>query len=267
MRSMPGIVTITTDFGDIYPGIMKGIIASVSSHIRTIDITNSIPPGDISQGAFILQYASASFPRGTVHLAVVDPGVGSSRRALVILGEKYWFVGPDNGLLLPAARAQGQFRAYEITDLKFFEKAVSPVFHGRDVFAPAAAMVAAGDTVPGLEEIFDPVDLDFGVPRLEEDGIHGRVIFVDPFGNVITNIGGAALGGLLFLGDTVEINGTAATYVTTYHDGGAGDLLLLTGSHGMAEVAINGDRASEYTGLGPGDEVVISVRDRQSGGR
>lgn len=264
---MPGIVTITTDFGDVYPGIMKGVIACVSGHVRTIDITNSIAPGNIGQGAFILQYASASFPRGTVHLAVVDPGVGSSRRALVILGEKYWFVGPDNGLLLPAARSQGQFRAYEITDLKFYEKTVSPVFHGRDVFAPAAAMIAAGESVPGLEEIFDPVDLDLGVPILEEDGIHGEVIFIDPFGNVITNIGGMALGGLLVLGDTVEINGTAATYVTTYHDGGAGDLLLLTGSHGMVEIAVNGDRASEYCGLVPGDEIVIGVKERQPDGR
>lgn len=264
---MPGIITITTDFGDIYPGIMKGVIARISGSIKTIDITNSIAPGDIRQGAFILQYASASFPKGTVHLAVVDPGVGSGRRALVILGEKYWFVGPDNGLLLPAARAQGQFRAYEITNLDFYEEKVSSVFHGRDVFAPAAAIIAAGDSVPGLEEIFDPIDLDFGVPVLEEDGIHGEVIIVDPFGNVVTNIGGEALGGLIFLGDTIEINGTEATYVTTYHDGGKGDLLLLTGSHGMAEIAINGDRASEYTALRPGDEVVVRVREPQRDGR
>ncbi|CAJ38180.1 SAM hydrolase/SAM-dependent halogenase family protein [Methanocella arvoryzae] len=264
---MPGIVTITTDFGDIYPGVMKGVIACISAHVRTIDITNAIPAGDIRQGAFILQYASLSFPRGTVHLAVVDPGVGSSRRALVILGEEYCFVGPDNGLLLPAARAQGQFRAYEITDLEFYRKAVSPVFHGRDVFAPAAAMIAAGESVPGLREIFDPVDLDFGTSALTEDGIRGQVIYVDPFGNVITNIGGDVIGGLLFLGDTVEINGASATYVTTYHDGGAGDLLLLKGSHGMAEIAINGDRASEYTGLGAGDDILISVKDRHPAGR
>jgi S-adenosylmethionine hydrolase len=255
---MQGIITITTDFGDVYPGIMKGVIACVSGHVRTIDITNAIAPGDIRQGAFT---------RGTVHLAVVDPGVGSSRRALVILGEKYWFVGPDNGLLLPAARSQGQFRAYEITDLRFYEKAVSPVFHGKDVFAPAAAMIAAGESVPGLEEIFDPVDLDFGVPILEEDGIHGQVIFADQFGNVITNIGGSALEGLLALGDTVEINGTEATYATTYQEGAAGDLLLLTGSHGMAEIAVNGDRASEYCGLGAGDEIVIGLKERQPDGR
>lgn len=256
---MQGIVTITTDFEDVYPGIMKGVIASISGSIRTIDITNKIPPGDVRQGAFILQYASGYFPPGTVHLAVVDPGVGTDRRSLIVFGEKYWFIGPDNGLLLPAARAQGQFRVYEITDPNFFTENVSPVFHGRDIFAPAAALIAAGDTVPGLTEIFDPVDLDFGVPSIEEDGIHGQVIMVDSFGNVITNIGGEALGGLLFLGDTVEINGTAATYVTRYYDGEPGDLLLLTGSHGMAEIAVNGDNAAAYCGLKAGDEIVIRV--------
>lgn len=256
---MPSFITLTTDFGDIYPGIMKGVIASVSRSLRTIDITHGIPPGDIRQGAFVLQYASAAFPRDTVHLAVVDPGVGSGRRALVIFGEKYTFVGPDNGLLLPAAKAQGRFRVYEISDLEFYTKTVSPVFHGRDVFAPAAAFIASGEPVPGLTEISDPVDLDLGTPSLKEDGIHGEVICVDSFGNVITNIGGDVLAGLLFLGDTVEINGVPATYVTTYREGASGDLLLLTGSHGMAEIAINEDSAAAYTGLGPEDKIVIRV--------
>ncbi len=264
---MPGIITITTDFSDLYQGIMKGVIAGVSGDIQTIDIMNSIRPGDIRQGAFSLQYACKYFPTGTVHLAVVDPGVGSNRRALLIMGERYRFVGPDNGLLMPAARSQGKFRVFEITDLHFYVDTVSPVFHGRDVFAPAAAMIVAGKIIPGLVEIFDPVDLDFGVPEIKDDGIHGRVIFVDSFGNVITNIGGDALGGLLFLGDILEINGLKATYVTTYQDGDYGNLLVLKGSHGMAEIVVNGDHASRFCGLKPGDEIIIKVNATESDSR
>jgi len=141
---MPAIVTLTTDFGTVYPAIMKGVMRSINPDIEAIDVTDSIPPGNIIQGAFVLRFASVYFPPGTIHIAVVDPGVGGERRALVIKGERYTLVGPDNGLLMPAALAQGNFDVYEITDLTFFTKNVSPVFHGRDVFAPAASYLSIG---------------------------------------------------------------------------------------------------------------------------
>jgi len=254
---MAGIVTITTDFGDVYPGIMKGVIAGVAEDARTVDITNALPQGDVRQGAFVLRYAARHFPPGTVHLAVVDPGVGSDRRALVIRCERCSFVGPDNGLLVPAARSQGKFEAFEITELDFYTKQVSPVFHGRDVFAPAAALLASGRPVPGLRAIGDPVDLDFGTPRVEGNGIAGRVIFVDAFGNAVTNIGGDVLRGMCGLGEPLEVNGWPARFVRAFFEGREGELMVLEGSHGMAEIAYRGGSAAAMAGLAADGAVVI----------
>lgn len=257
---MPGIITIITDFRDVYPGIMKGVIASIAGDVRTIDITNDIAQGDIRRGAFVLMYASGYFPSGTVHLAVVDPGVGSDRRALVIRGEQCSFVGPDNGLLIPAARARGRFKVFEMTELDFYTENVSPVFHGRDVFAPAAALIASGKPVPGLREINDPVDLDFGTPRLEGDSITGRVIFVDSFGNIVTNVGGEAMKGLCYLGEALEVNSWPARFVDAYYEGEEGELIVLEGSHGMIELAYKGGSAAVMTGLSGNDEIAIGPR-------
>jgi len=251
-------VTLTTDFGGVYPSIMKGVMLTIDPNAIFVDVTHHIPAGDIRRGAFILQYASRYFPDGSIHLAVVDPGVGGTRRALVIKGERCSFVGPDNGLLMPAARNQGNYSTYEITDLNFYTEKVSPVFHGRDVFAPAAAYLSKGIKIPCLKEINDPVDLDFGTPELKDGKIEGNVIFVDDFGNVITNIGGEVISGLLKLGDTPDVNGIEMTYVRTYSEVPEESLILLTGSHGMAEIACTGDCASELTGLREGDRVVIS---------
>jgi S-adenosylmethionine hydrolase len=251
------VIALTTDFGSVYPAIMKGVILGIDPDAKFVDITHDIPAGDIRRGAFILQFSSGHFPPGSIHLAVVDPGVGGERRALVIKGEKYSFVGPDNGLMMPAARAQGHFKAYEITDLSFYMKHVSPVFHGRDVFAPAAAFLSKGLDIPCLREIDDPVDLDLGVPELDDKTVIGKVIYVDGFGNVVTNIGGDALSGLLHLGETVEVNGVPMDFVRTYSEAHKNDLVLLVGSHGMIEIACNGDRASELMDLRPGDGVVI----------
>jgi S-adenosyl-L-methionine hydrolase (adenosine-forming) len=257
---MPGIITVTTDFGEVYPAIMKGVIASLAPEVRAIDITNSLPAGDVRRGAFVLRYVSVCFPARTIHLAVIDPGGGSDRRALVIRGERYDFIGPDNGLLLPAARAQGEFKAYEITMLDFFTKKVSPVFHGRDVFAPAAAYIASGKPIPGLREIDDPVTLDFGTPKISEDSITGRALFVDDFGNVVTNIGGDALQGLAYLGEPLDVNGWPATFVSAYYEGKEGELMVLTGSHGMAEIAYKGGSAAAMAGLAADAEVVITPK-------
>jgi S-adenosylmethionine hydrolase len=251
-------ITLTTDFGDVYPAIMKGVILSIDPDAVLVDISHSIRPGDIYSGAFILQFASRHFPAGSVHLAVVDPGVGSPRRALVIKGERHSFVGPDNGILMPAARAQGKFKAYEIADLSFYTKKVSPVFHGRDVFAPAAAFLSEGIEIPCLNEISDPVDLDFGVPELKDGKIAGKAVYVDGFGNVVTNIGGEALSGLLRIGETPDVNGVDMTFVRAYCEVPKCSLVLLVGSHGMAEIACNGDSASALMELEAGDSVVIT---------
>jgi S-adenosylmethionine hydrolase len=195
---------------------------------------------------------------------VVDPGVGGDRRALVIKGEKYSFVGPDNGLLMPAARAQGRYKTYEITDHTFFMKRVSPVFHGRDVFAPAAAFLSKGIDIPCLREIDDPVDLDFGVPEIEDGKIIGKVIYVDRFGNVVTNIGGEALSGLLHLGESPDVNGITMEFVRTYSEVPECSLILLVGSHGMTEIACSGDSAASLMGLREGDRVIITLLEEKT---
>jgi S-adenosylmethionine hydrolase len=239
---------------------MKGVLAGIAPDVRTIDIANSLPAGDVRRGAFVLRYASGHFPAGTTHLAVVDPGVGSGRRALVIRGERYNFAGPDNGLLIPAARAQGKFKAFEITALDFFTRKVSPVFHGRDVFAPAAAFIATGKTIPGLREIDDPVAIDFGTPKIDGGSIAGRVIYVDDFGNAVTNIGGDALQGLCYLGEPLAVNDWPATFVSTYYEGKEGELMVLVGSHGMAEIAYKGGSAAAMAGLAPDSDIVITLK-------
>lgn len=254
---MPPIVTLTTDFGMVYPAIMKGVMLRINSDIIPIDVTDSIPSGDIIQGAFILQFASAYFPPGTIHVAVVDPGVGGERRALVIKGERYTFIGPDNGLLIPAARAQGDFDVYEISDLGFYTSSVSPVFHGRDVFAPAAAYLSTGREVPGLRQIKDPVDLYFGVPRLGDEGITGKVLFVDTFGNVVTNISRDVIMGLCRYGQTLDVNGVLMPLLRTYCEAEKRSLLALVGSHGMAEIACSGDSAADMMSLKSGDSISI----------
>jgi S-adenosyl-L-methionine hydrolase (adenosine-forming) len=254
---MPPIVTLTTDFGTVYPAIMKGVMLSIDPDIYVIDVTDSIPSGDIVQGAFILHFASAYFPPGTIHVAVVDPGVGGERRALVIKGERYTFVGPDNGLLMPAARAQGDFKVYEITDLEFYTRPVSPVFHGRDIFAPAAAFLSTGRVVPGLKQIGDPVDLYFGVPRLVDDLITGKVLFVDTFGNVVTNISRDVIMGLCHHGQMLDVNGVLMPFLRTYCESEKLGLLALIGSHGMMEIACSGDSAADMMSLKSGDSVSI----------
>jgi len=254
---MPAIITLTTDFGKVYPAIMKGVMLRMNPDIEAIDITDSIPPGDIVQGAFVLQFASVYFPPGSIHVAIVDPGVGGERRALVIKGELYTLIGPDNGLLMPAARAQGSFDVYEIADLGFYTSNVSPVFHGRDVFAPAAAFISMRQEIPGLRQIKDPVDLYFGVPRLTDDTITGKVLFVDSFGNVVTNISRDVIMGLCHYGQELDVNGVLVPLLRTYCETDRRSLLVLVGSHGMAEIACSGDNAAELMSLKSGDSIFI----------
>ncbi|WP_230742592.1 SAM hydrolase/SAM-dependent halogenase family protein [Methanooceanicella nereidis] len=250
-------MTVTTDFRDVYPAIMKGVIMNIAPGTNIIDITNTIEQGNILQGAFILKSASAYFPPGTIHLAVVDPGVGSKRRALVIKGERYTFVGPDNGLMIPAAREQGEFKVFEITDPEFYTDHVSPVFHGRDVFAPAAAFIAAGKEVPLSGEILDYIEIDPGKEKVADRSIYGKVVYVDGFGNMITNITGETMSGIYDYGDKIKINGSPSKFVKAYHEGSEETAIALIGSHGMLEIAVNLGSASKALSINAGDEISI----------
>lgn len=188
---MPAIVTLTTDFGskDSFTGSMKGVILKINPEAQIIDITNEISPQDIWEAAFSLKTSYSYFPKGTVHLAVVDPGVGSNRRPIMAVTESYYFVGPDNGIFSLIFKDADRLRVHHVTASHYFLSKPGPTFHGRDIFAPVAAWLSKGTPSGNFgEEIEDYVKLNVPVPRISPTGIEGHAIHIDRFGNVITNI-------------------------------------------------------------------------------
>ncbi|MGA9188407.1 MAG: SAM-dependent chlorinase/fluorinase, partial [Methanosarcina sp.] len=162
------IISLTTDFGDLYPAAMKAVILGINPDVRIIDVTHSVQQAGVREGAFAIYSLVPYFPKGTVHVGVVDPGVGTSRRALAVIagsaGKEQFFVGPDNGLLIPAARRLGKMEVYEITNPELMLKSgVSATFHGRDIFAPVGAHLSKGTSIEAVgQKVSDFVDLDFG---------------------------------------------------------------------------------------------------------
>ena len=204
--SQPGIVTLLTDFGlqDVYVGVLKGVIAQINPELQVIDLTHQISPQDIAAGRFCLMNAAPYFPAGTVHLAVVDPGVGTSRRAIALQLPYGYFVGPDNGLFsgvmsLAATEPDADIIAVELTNLNYWRTPQpSSTFHGRDIFAPIAAHLASGLPLEKLGNLIDPATLvqlslpDFTTTHVE---IEGHIQYIDQFGNLITNIPGSVVDG------------------------------------------------------------------------
>src|SRR5262245_3490744 len=184
------IITLTTDFGlrDPFVGIMKGIICGICSHATLVDLTHEVAPFDVLEGAVALESAWRFFPAGSVHLAVVDPGVGGTRRALALQAGGHYFVGPDNGLFSFAMVSDG-WSAVAVEAAAYRRSEVSRTFHGRDIFAPAAAHLATGVPLPQLgPRVTDPVRLPFPACRREGDEIIGEVIGSDRFGNLLTSV-------------------------------------------------------------------------------
>jgi len=189
-RSHP-VISLTTDFGtsDYFVGAMKGAILSVCPSASIIDITHEIPAHDIHSGAFTLLASYQSFPKQTVHVAVVDPGVGSARRPILVQTRDYFFIAPDNGLLSYALQKETDVKVFHLTNEKFFRPSVSATFHGRDVFAPIAGAVASGINVEELgNRIEDYIRLGSLNPIVEDEELKGSIINIDRFGNIVTNI-------------------------------------------------------------------------------
>ena len=188
---MSNLITLTTDYGtrDAFVASMKGIILKTNPQAQIYDITHEIAPQDIWEAAFTLKSAYAQFPKGTIHLAVVDPGVGSGRRPIIVVTEGYYFVGPDNGLFSLIYRDSERIRVHHITAGHYFIASPGPTFHGRDIFAPVAAALTKGVPSGNFgDEITDFVKLNVPVPKRTENSIDGHVVHADRFGNVITNI-------------------------------------------------------------------------------
>jgi S-adenosylmethionine hydrolase len=245
-----GIVTVLTDFGarDAYVGAMKGAILSVFPKAVIVDITHGVRPFAILEGAFLLDSSWRSFPEGTVHLCVVDPGVGGSRRELAFQAAGHFFVGPDNGLFSYVNERRPPF-----IDLPVPATA-SPTFHGRDVFGPAAARLASGVALEQLGSPTDepPVRLPEANARKVGGGWEVHVLHIDHFGNVITNLPGHTLSQLR------AVNGTPVRTVRSYEGGDPDELIALTGSSGRIELAIREGSAAERVRATPGERLRIT---------
>ncbi len=252
------MITLTSDFGDSdgYPGAMKGVI-SCRYNGKVVDITHTIPRHNIEKGAFVLMCVAKYYPDGTVHIGVVDPGVGTNRRGIVVKSNNHVFVGPDNGLLIPAARSIGNPTVYEIENTKFLLEDVSSTFHGRDVFAPVGAEIASGSRINKVgRKIKDFVRLEFDKWEEDENEIGGKVINVDRFGNIITNIPWKELKNLNF-GDCLYINSIETQFKDCYGSADKGEMIVTVGGHGFLEVAVNRGEASKKIPIDSGEEIKI----------
>jgi S-adenosylmethionine hydrolase len=254
--SMPPVITLTTDFGlrDPFVGIMKGVLLSICPSARLVDLTHGVEPQDIQGAGLALEGAVAFFPPGTVHLAVVDPGVGSARRALAVRAPGYYLVGPDDGLFTFALEEIG-WTAVALTAAEYRLPEVSRTFHGRDVFAPAAAHLAAGVPLDRLgPPVTDPVRLPRPGCRLEDGELIGEVLEADRFGNLVTSIPAARLSQLPGHGAlTLEVAGRlVGGPVGAYAEGEAGEPASIVGSTGRLEIFVKGGSAQSRLGAGRG---------------
>jgi S-adenosyl-L-methionine hydrolase (adenosine-forming) len=265
----PPFVTFLSDFGtsDDFAGICNGVINMVCPEARVIHVTHGIEPQAVSQGARILAGAIRYLPVG-VHLAVVDPGVGSERRAIALRSEDgRFFVGPDNGLLIPAAEAcGGVVEAVRITNRDIMLQPVSRTFHGRDVFAPAAARLAGGMPLAELGPPIAPDDLvRRGAPDHALDGtvLRASVQYVDRFGNIQLAVSAGELDGLFRPGRMAEIDMGDDRYYArcadTFADVRAGEFVLYEDAVGLLSIALNQGSAAELTAIEVGDEVMVDL--------
>ena len=263
---MAQIVTFTSDFGvrEYYVGAVKGAILSVCESARIVDISHQISPHELCEAAFTLASACPYYPPGSIHLAVVDPGVGSRRRSLAVATERDFFVGPDNGIFTLILEQQRVRQVVSLENERFFHTPVAPTFHGRDVFGPVAGWLARGTALLELgPSIDDWVRLDFPAPERSGQRLLGKVLQVDRFGNVITCFRPSDLEGLAG-GDGEPLFRLGNQRVTRvcrfYSEARPGELFALIGSSGYYELALAQDSAATRLGARPGTEVVLELR-------
>jgi S-adenosylmethionine hydrolase len=262
------IITLLTDYGikDSYVAEVKGAILKISPEATIVDISHDVGNYDIESGAFHLARAAPYFPDDTVHVCVVDPGVGSERKPIVIKTKNAWFVGPDNGLMAPAAERLVVESIWEITNTDMLPPRVSYVFDGRDVFGPTGAHISMGVPPDRLgNEIGGMIRLPAYTPRLDDDTVHTQVIHVDGFGNLVTNVTYETLEKIGASEDTkfkVTIRGRELDlpYAKRFSAVPEGEPLLLVAGGGYLEISVNQGSAAEHLGLGKGDEVTLQLK-------
>jgi len=257
-----GIITFTTDFGtrDPYAGIMKGIVLAANPRARIVDVTHEIPAHDIISGAFTLLRSYSYFPEGTIHVAVVDPGVGGKRKEIAVRTERYVFIGPDNGILSPVLETEKALEVRVIRNPPFVLDEVSNTFHGRDVFAPCAGHLSAGRKFESVGEVLERYSrLEYPGLRREKNVLRGEVVTIDSFGNMITNISRSAFDS--FVGKhRFKIYFGAERFdkiMQRYVDVPRGTPLVLFGSCGFLEISMNEGDASSYFMASVGSPVTV----------
>jgi hypothetical protein len=260
-----GIITLTTDFGlsDPYVAMMKGVILSINSSARLVDVTHQVGTGSIFQAAMLIRETFPYFPEGTVHLAVVDPGVGSDRRLIALQAAAHLFVGPDNGVFWPVLRDFEGTEAVQLTQSRYFLPSITQTFHGREIFAPIAAHLSLGLSLESLGSIVrDLTKLNIPQPYVKEELLCGQIIRVDNFGNLVTNIPARELMDFLgFSSPRVAVGKLVIRKLSRiYADCEEGEPLALINSSNLLEIAVNLGRASEYIGLRNGEIVGALVK-------
>lgn len=265
-----GIITLTTDFGlkDHFVGVMKGVILRINPHARIVDLSHEVEPQNILEGAYIVKSSYRFFPKDAIHVCVVDPGVGTGRRPIIIKTGYGIFVGPDNGVfsyilhdLLPEnafesgrARLSGEVRAFVIRPELMLGK-ISRTFHGRDVFAPCAGYLSLGKKPEEVgEEVGELVAFPPQKPKIEGRVIRGRIIHIDKFGNLITNIPEELLEGEV----EIEVKGRVIRGISSSYEEGEG-LLGIMGSDFTLEIALRRGSARDLLGARTGDEVIVRL--------
>jgi hypothetical protein len=255
------IITLTSDFGlsDGYVASMKGVILGIAPDARLVDISHDIPPQEVRSAAFVLATCYECFPAGTVHLAVVDPGVGTERRAIAVRTRSGFFIGPDNGIfsLVLAKETGWEARSLENEDL--WRNPVSAIFHGRDIFAPVAAGIARGVAFELVGPVCFPAVLEWSSPIAGRAEVEGEIIHIDRFGNCITNVtkehlnAAGPLESWCLRAGGIEI----PSILETYGRGAPGSALALVGSSGYIEIAVNQGSAASRLGLHPGTKILF----------
>jgi S-adenosylmethionine hydrolase len=257
------IMTFLSDFGNQsnYISQLKGVALSITDS-KLIDITHNITPHNIREGAFVLLTTVPYFPMGTVNVAIVDPGVGTNRRGIVVTTRTHILVGPDNGILIPVAHRLGNFTVYEITNPNLMLNSVSNTFHGRDVFTPVAAHILNGVEFKQIGPIVtDFVDLNFGGYEITDKSATGNVIYIDSFGNIISNIDGSRLSQVLNYDKQIMLfigkKQIKVPFVKSYDFVKKGELLSTIGSSNFFEIAVNQGNASKILKIKTDDEIKI----------
>jgi S-adenosylmethionine hydrolase len=259
------IITLTTDYGtsDHLVGVLKGVILSINPEVNIIDITHRVLAHDVLDGALTIGQAYKYFPPKTIHLVVVDPGVGTPRRPVLVAGDQHYFIAPDNGVLSSVYDQTEALYVWNITAEHYFRNPVSNTFHGRDIFAPVAAWLSKSwQTASFGEAITDFVRFAIPKPKAAGNAVKGAVLRIDHFGNLITNITPEDVPALTAADGkfTVRIgNGAVSKVVQTFAQGASGEVVGIIGSSGFLEISVNKGNAARTLAAGRGAEVTVEL--------